>query len=194
MIDCKPSFRLRTLTVAMATLAWAPVARAIAVGDTPPAVALQAFEPGPGLDLAHLGGRVTLVNFWATWCEACKVELAEMEVALAPLLNAGDVRLALVTLDKEPAKAASWLKAHLRSPGPWVARLYTDPKFELADALGVDAFPMTLVMGANGRIARIQRGFKPGDGSTAALAKFVSGLRVPAAKAGVSAKAGSGSI
>ena len=51
--------------------------------------------------------------------------------------------------------------------------------FKLADALGIESFPMTLVVDASGKVLKIQDGFKEGSGSTEAL---FEALRKNAAK------------
>jgi hypothetical protein len=60
-----------------------------------------------------------------------------------------------------------------------VEHLFYDDSFKLADSLGVDSFPMTLVVDASGKVIKKQSGFKEGSGSTEAL--FES-LRKSAAK------------
>jgi thiol-disulfide isomerase/thioredoxin len=121
-------------------------------------------------------GKVTLVNFWATWCEACKVELAEMEKLLAPHLGHRDLNVAFVSLDKERDKAVAWFKQNLSNPGSMLPRLYSDAQFKLAEKLEVDSFPLTLVIGRDGKIAYVQRGFKEGEGSTEKIVKLIAEL------------------
>jgi thiol-disulfide isomerase/thioredoxin len=134
------------------------------------------------LGLPAMKGKVTVVNFWATWCEACKVEIAEMKSVFKPLLQKSDFNLAFVSLDKEPSKAVEWFKDNIvkKSAGDdttnWMDKLFIDPEFTTADQLGIDAFPMTLVIDRTGKITKIQRGFTPGTQSTESLASTASNL------------------
>ena len=162
------------------TTAWA-----IKEGETfPPNISIAAADAsGTPLNAANLAGKVTIINFWATWCKACKVELKEMEAQITPLLKDKDFRFAFVSLDKELSAAKAWVKDNLKSQ-EFIACLQTDPEFKAAEVLGVDAFPMTLLVDQKGRVVKVQRGFEEGKGLTEGLVSAAKALlqAAPAAK------------
>ncbi len=146
-----------------------------------------AGEGFPAVETTHLAsgkkvpvakpGTVTMVNLWATWCDACKVEIAEMEKALLNLGGANGVKpdLKFVSLDKEPAKASEWFSKNTSAREAMAANLYSDPAFELADKLEADSFPMTVVIGKDGKILHVEKGYKGGAEGEAQVKK-IAGL------------------
>jgi thiol-disulfide isomerase/thioredoxin len=145
-------------------------ALAVAEGEAMPGISVPRLKgvSGAGAQLTNesLPGKVTVINFWATWCAACKVELIEMEDQFRPYLAEKDFQVAFVSLDKEPAKAVEWFQGNLKDPEQLLNHLYLDGDFTNADKLQVDSFPMTIVIGRDGKIAHVQRGYKEGDDST----------------------------
>lgn len=146
---------------------------AISEGDMMPSVDIKGKDNVGKLDWT---GKVTVLNFWATWCDACKVELKEMNTEFAPLHDRKDVLVGYVSLDKDPVKALSYLQEAFGIDAAVTTRIAHDSTFAAADQLGIDSFPMTLVIDRAGKIVKIQRGFKVGEGSTAALLKIAQSL------------------
>lgn len=147
----------------------------VVVGEKMPPLAVKGFSGGE-LNDGAMKGNITIVNFWATWCASCKVELVEMEQKFAALLEHKNFKVAFVSVDKEPKAAAEWLKTNLKSPDKFVAFLYKDPDYSAAESLNLDSFPMTLVVDQDGVVRHVQRGFIEGKGSTELLAKLADEL------------------
>ena len=143
-------------------------AKAIEVGDFLPALKMAAMKGEP-FTTGRTKGKVTVVNFWATWCEACKTELVEMEEQFKIFRHDRDIQLVFVNLDKDPRQAVAWARQTLKNPLLFLESNYLDGSFEVADQLRVDAFPMTLVIDRQGKIAYKQKGFNPGEKMTEKL-------------------------
>ena len=155
---------LRITLLSFLSALWATSALAVKVGDTLPKIEVK--DPS-GKPTQPWAGKVTLINFWATWCDACKVELREMDKELAKV--SPDHKVVFVSLDKDPAKAKDYIAKEFKGSPAMQASLHSDEAFKLADALGLESFPMTLVVDQSGKVIKIQEGFKEGTGSTAAL-------------------------
>ena len=149
---------------------------AVNVGDTYSAPAVKHMAGSNPLSKDGLRGKVSVINFWATWCDACKVELKEMKQIFAPLLSKDKFQFAMVSLDKDPKAAQAWVNEHLGAKEKIASYLYSDPTFAAAGALDVDAFPMTLIVGPDLKVAYVQKGFEEGTGATQALAKKAQAL------------------
>jgi peroxiredoxin len=55
--------------------------------------------PIDGLDLSDFKGRVVVLNFWATWCGPCRIEIPDL-VRLRQDFSAEDVAIIGVSVDK----------------------------------------------------------------------------------------------
>jgi len=145
-------------------LAVSSQALAVKVGDVLPKAMVH---DEAGKELQPWTGKKTLINFWATWCDACKVELKEMAAELKALPS--DKQVVFVSLDKDPQKAKDYFAKEFKADSSMSKSLYYDSAFAMADQLGVESFPMTLVVDEAGKVLKIQDGYKPGTGSTEAL-------------------------
>ena len=72
----------------------------IAVGDTAPDFALANLD-GDMVRLSHFAGQPIIVNFWATWCPPCDIEMPELQAAYETYQDDGLVILAVN--EQEPA-------------------------------------------------------------------------------------------
>src|SRR5712692_8645206 len=95
------------LAVVIASLGWglthpANKAPATLVGAPAPALAIRTFD-GVEYDLGQLRGTPIVINFWASWCVACRLE--------APVLRAAANRYAgrIQFLGIECVRRTDWL-------------------------------------------------------------------------------------
>jgi peroxiredoxin len=109
-------------------------------------------EDGKAIRLAGLKGKVIVVNFWATWCEGCQVEIPwfiefEKKYAESGLVVVG------VSMD-----ADGW-----KSVKPWVTEKKVNYPIvigneNLARQYGLKAMPLTVLVDRDGRIADVHSG------------------------------------
>jgi peroxiredoxin len=81
-------------------------AKAIAVGDDAPIIALNDVQGKP-VSLADLKGKIVLIDFWASWCEPCRAEGPNLKEQYKLYKNKG-FEILSVSLDTDKK---SWLKA-----------------------------------------------------------------------------------
>lgn len=124
-------------------------------GGAPPAPPLQAtLLDGGRFSLAEHRGDVVIVNFWATWCEPCRAELAAFRQYLDA--HAGDgLALLAVSMD-DPEDAAKVAAATRELPLAVAMGDHTD-----AAGYGrIWRLPMTFIIDRAGRL-RIDGGRGP---------------------------------
>lgn len=141
-----------------------------------PSIAMTSSANKSVLKSEELKGKITLINFWATWCEACKVELKEFSEQLPAALKNEKFRFVFVALDKEPEKAEQWVNEQTKDIAGLKPYLYLDPSFAVAETLAIDSFPFSIVVGPDLKIAHVQKGYREGEGSTRAMLKTVEKL------------------
>ena len=115
-----------------------------ASGDAPD-FALNDIQGEPVV-LSELRGQPVVVNFWATWCGPCKVEIPELNAYAA---DNQDVALLGISTDDgmPPGKLQAWTKK--LNIG---YRVLHDSRGEVAREWGVIKLPTTFVISADGHI------------------------------------------
>lgn len=108
-----------------------------------PAFALTSLQkPDQQLNEATLRGEASLVNVWATWCGACRIE----HPWLMQIAEEHGVAIYGVNYKDDRAAAIAWLEKY-RDP---YREVFFDPTGELGLDLGVYGAPETFIVDAGG--------------------------------------------
>jgi len=113
------------------------------------------LAPEGSLDLAAMRGKVLLVDYWASWCAPCLLELPHLQRLHAARSGDGLVAVA-VNADEDAANAADSAKRL----GLTMAIGVNDPN--VYRALGVRTLPTLLAVDKQGRLRSRWDGYRPG--------------------------------
>jgi peroxiredoxin len=107
---------------------------------------------GKDVKLTDLKGKVVLVNFWATWCESCQVEIPWL-VEFQKEYDARGLVVIGISMDDHGWKSVRpWLKEK-KVNYPIVIG-----KEALGKQYGLDGMPLTALVDREGRIADVHPG------------------------------------
>ena len=141
-----------------ATLVTSTAEAKLKKGDAFPTPSLPALNGKGTIDLSKYKGKVVILDFWASWCEPCKIEL--------PYLNSlakknKDVVIIGINMDEKQPEAMAFLKEHpVQLP-----LAYDGAKKTLAEKVEIETMPTSFIIGKDGKIAERHQGFRDGDGA-----------------------------
>lgn len=115
---------------------------------------------GKRMRLSSLSGKTVLVNFWATWCGPCLLELPHLEKLQREFKERGLVVLAISTDGPQTlAQVRSVVKRER-----WTMPVLLDPDGKtLAQLNPRGTNPFTMIIDKSGRIAESHEGYNAGD-------------------------------
>lgn len=121
-------------------------------GSMVPDFALKAFQ-GDATRLSALKAKIVFINFWATWCQACVVEMPSLVKLRAAFKDRG-MELIAVNLDDNPDEVVPSALKRLGIDFP----VYTDPEGKLGELFDIHAIPVTVVLTPSGQVLKIHTG------------------------------------
>lgn len=135
------------------------------VGRTAADFTLPALD-GAAVTLSDLRGRTVLINFWATWCGPCRMEMPALDALYAEHADAGLVVLA-VDLAEAPADVRAYVERYgYRFP------VLLDADGAVGDAYGALSIPVSVIVGPDGVVTHHFEGAQPEATFRAALAEL----------------------
>jgi thiol-disulfide isomerase/thioredoxin len=99
-------------------------------------------------------GRATVLNFWATWCGPCRIELPELQELYNELGGKGLVTLA-INVDSPRPHVDPFLKRNNLS----LPVFFLEPEAEAT--LGIRSLPTTVLLDAAGKVVETWGGYSP---------------------------------
>ncbi|MEX0809570.1 MAG: TlpA disulfide reductase family protein [Dongiaceae bacterium] len=105
-----------------------------------------ADENGIAMTFAAFEGKVLLVNFWATWCAPCRVEMKALD-RLEAALGGADFAVLPISFDLDGAEA---VVPFYEEYGLEHLPIALDPTGAIGDALGIQALPTTIIVDRSG--------------------------------------------
>jgi cytochrome c biogenesis protein CcmG/thiol:disulfide interchange protein DsbE len=114
-------------------------------GDTAPKFTVTT-DQGKTVSRSDFGGKVLVLNFWATWCAPCLEELPSLDAFARRFANQGVTVLA-VSVDRNEQRYKDLL-ARVK-PAFLTTR---DPEANLPAEYGTFMYPETYIIGANGKV------------------------------------------
>jgi thiol-disulfide isomerase/thioredoxin len=131
------------LALCLSTSAWAQFDKQAWPARTPtPRLDVQDMQ-GRRWSQASLKGQVVVLNFWATWCAPCKVEMPSLQA----LHDAPHAPVVIAINVKEPKGRVTAFLNHANLNLPVVL----DEQGELARQWGVRIYPTTVLIGPDGQ-------------------------------------------
>ncbi len=115
------------------------------MGFRAPGFSVPALD-GQSLSLADYRGKVVMINFWATWCIPCRVEMPSMENLYEKYRGKGFEILAVSGGESQSVVQPFIENLKLSFP------ILLDEQFEVHDKYQVSAIPSTFLVDKSGVI------------------------------------------
>ena len=136
------------------------------VGKSVPKISLVSLDTGD--ESLTLSGKITLLNFWGTWCPPCRQELPGLARLASRLTNEPRFQLIAVScgggnrddLDQLRSETEAFLASTRIALSPW-ADPTGDTRLRFTKAFGFRAYPTTYLIGADQKILAIWTGYSP---------------------------------
>jgi len=121
--------------------------RVVRVGDTAPDFSITTSN-NLTVSRANFGGRVLILNFWATWCPPCVEEMPALERLSRQLRDSGVVVFG-ISVDKNEQKYRNFVRRfNLTFPTAH------DPAGRVSGLYGTYKYPETYVINSKGKVVQ----------------------------------------
>jgi len=150
---------MRALWLPLALVVSLVIGTAHAAGKPAPDFSLRDLA-NQSQTLAQHKGKVVLINFWATWCGPCQVEMPHLEAMNKELAAKG---LVVLGISADAARDASKVKPLVVSKGLTYPILLDPQTTVVAQYNPTKTLPFNVLVDRAGNIDQVFSGYNPGD-------------------------------
>lgn len=112
---------------------------------------------GRNMKLSELAGNVVMINFWASWCAPCRVEMPKLNDLYNKYKDLGFVLLG-VNVEQQEQPPRNFLKKR-----PVDFPILLDKGNDVSKQYHVIAMPTTVLVDRSGNMRYVHQGYKEGD-------------------------------
>jgi len=125
------------------------------IGKTASNFSLTSMNGGQKMSIEK--GKVTIVDFWATWCEPCKKSFPKYQ-DLYTKYKANGLEVIAISVDDEKKDIPGFIKAHgAKFPVGW------DADHKIADCYHPPNMPSAYVIDKTGTVKYVHNGYRDGE-------------------------------
>jgi cytochrome c biogenesis protein CcmG, thiol:disulfide interchange protein DsbE len=134
------------LMVALVYVIYAAIhERVVVAGDSAPEFSVRA-ENGRTVSLPNFGGKVLILNFWASWCPPCVQETPTLSEFATQYADKGVVVLG-ISVDKDEKAYRAFLQK-------FRPNFLTVRELQIHEEYGTFMYPETYIIDRNGRVLK----------------------------------------
>jgi peroxiredoxin len=111
---------------------------------------------GGNLRLQEQRGQVVMVNFWATWCTPCRVEMPHLNRLYEKYRSSGFVLLGVNVDDNSAAATTAAANWGIRFP------VLLDADKRVSRLYDLSSMPSTVLIDRDGRVRYLHKGYRDG--------------------------------
>ena len=122
-------------------------------GDKAPQFKVQSLS-GEWLDSEYLKGKVTLINFWATWCPPCRAEFPLLQKEIYDTIKEKDFYILAISRGEETDTVKKFIDKN-----KYTFPIFVDKEAKVYNLFASKYIPRNFVIGKDGIIKWASIGF-----------------------------------